>query len=353
MTTRSDRPLHPPRRLIGSIPLLFAFIVPAAHADWSIAIADAPATVIRGMDVYSAGVNQRLSADDMIESGANGMLLLQDDAGNVMALGPGTQILLESKAHVSLLKGWIKISHTCAASSCLLPAVETERGTLEVGDHAAAIVAAVSNPAPVSEVFSESGTQTLELPASSAPAPGSVALAEGHFASVTSGESADVRPRPSPAFLAGMPVAFQDALMRIPTTGKLRDDLPAPLRPVAFEDVAAWLTSALPARKQPETSFVERFSPRLADATFQQRVQQNLSALPEWRTVQPAPNPNPKADFKVAQKSTSVKFGSSGATARVPAAKGNSNNNASAANPADESKDTGSWFSRLFSGTHK
>jgi hypothetical protein len=347
MTIQSECSVWPCRWLIWPIPLLVAFNVPSAYAVWNIAIADAPATVIRGTELYSANANQRLKTDDMIESGTRGILLLQDDAGNVMALGPSTRILIESNARVALLTGWVKFAHECTASECLAPAVETERGTIEIGDHAAAIVAAISAPDPMSEMFSESGSQKLDVPSNSTSTSDSVVLAEGQFASIASNKPSDLRPRPSPAFLAGMPIAFRDALTRVPTAGKLRDNLPSPLRPVSFDDVAVWLTSALPARNQPGHSFVERFRPRLADAVFEQHVEQNFSALPEWQGVLPAPSPAPVT--RLAKKSTIVKVGPSGGTERVPQA----GSDTSTENASAPSEDSGNWFSRLFNGLHK
>src|ERR1700692_4048995 len=347
MTIQSECSLRSSRWLVWPIPLLIAFNVPSAYAAWNISIADAPATVIRGADLYSTTVNQRVATGDMVESGTPGILLLQDDTGNVMALGPGTRILIEPNARVALLTGWLKIAHECTASACLAPAVETERGTLEIGDHAAAIVAAVSAPDPVTEMFSESGIQQLEVPANSTSTPDKAVLAEGQFVSIASNKPFDLKHRPSAAFLSGMPIAFRDALTRVPTAGKLRDDLPAPLRPVSFEDVAVWLMSGLPARHQPGHSFVERFRPRLADAVFEQHVEQNFSALPEWQGVLPAPSPAPVT--RLAKKSTIVKVGPSGGTERVPQA----GSDTSAENASAPSKDSGHWFSRLFDVLHK
>jgi hypothetical protein len=327
------------------IPLVLAFNVPFAHAQWGIAIADAPATVIRGTSVYSAGVTQRLAADDMIEAGATGILLLQDDTGDVLALGPGTRILIGSNAQVSLLSGWVKIAHRCRAAPCAGPAVETERGTLDIGDHGAAIVAVVSTPEPLSEAFSESGSQKLNVRAGGTATPSSLVVAEGQFVSIASNAPAALKPRPSPAFLAGMPIPFQDALMPVTVPGALHDTLPAPLRPVSFDDVSAWLTSALPERNQPATRFVDRFRPRLADAAFEQHVQQNLSVLPEWQAVEPAP----KVDVKLAEKSPVVKARPGGATERV----GQSKSEASGGNAAGAPQDSGNWLTRLFGGLRK
>lgn len=352
MTTRSERSLRHSRWLIRTFPLLLAFNAPFAHAQWAIAIADVPAGVIRGANLYSASVNQRLATNDMIETGASGILLLQDEAGSVIALGPDTRILIEANARISLLRGWLKIAHQCAASPCAEPAIETERGAVDIGDHAAAIVAVVATPELVSEAFSESGNQKLEVAANSASTPDSVALAEGQFAAIVSDAPVVPKPRPSPAFLAGMPIAFRDALVRVPTTGKLRDDLPSPLRPVSFEDVAPWLTSGLPARNQPATRFVDRFHPRLADAAFKQHIDQNASVLPEWQAAAPVPKPAP--EVRVAQKSTSAKTGPVGGKGGVSQALAQAqvNGGASAAVPVGASGDSGNWLTRLFGKLH-
>src|ERR1700688_505759 len=124
MTIQSECSLRPCRWLIWPISLLVAFNVPSAYAAWSIVIADAPATVIRGTELYNATVNQRVAIDDMVESATTGILSLQYDADSVMALGPGTRILIEANARVAVLTGWVKIAQECAASEFLAPAVE-------------------------------------------------------------------------------------------------------------------------------------------------------------------------------------------------------------------------------------
>jgi hypothetical protein len=333
--------------------MLLAFNAPFARAQWAIALADAPPDVIRGTDLYSASASQRLATGDIVESGKSGIVLLQDDAGNVMALGPGTQILIGENTRISLLRGWLKIAHQCAAAGCPAPAIETERGTVDVGDHAAAIVAALAVPDPLSEVFSESGVQRLEPPGKGASTD-SVAVAEGQFATISANTPAILKPRPSPAFLDGMPIPFRDALIRVVIAGKLRDNLSAPIRPVTFDDVSPWLTSALPARNQAATRFADRFQPRLADAAFKQQVEQNATALPEWQAAAPAPKPVPET--RVAQKSTTVRSGPVAARGGVALAQGsgngNGNGNAGASAPIAASGDSGNWFTRLFGKLH-
>ncbi len=192
---------------------------------------------------------------------------------------PDTRILIEANARISLLSGWLKIAHQCVAPPCAAPAVETERGTVEIGDHAAAIVAVVAAPDLVSEAFSESGIQRLAVPGNGGSATDDTVLAEGQFATIASNAPVNLKPRPSPAFIDAMPIAFRDALIHVAAAGKLHDNLPAPLRPVSFEDVAPWLMSALPARNQTRNPF-RRSVPSASRGC---RVSGSMSNRTPWR----------------------------------------------------------------------
>jgi len=89
-----------------------------AQAAWTITSADAPATVIRAANVYQLGVGEALRDDDLIASPPRGVVQLQDDAGNLLALGAQTRVLLQAGPRVALLDGWLKVAHPCAATPC-------------------------------------------------------------------------------------------------------------------------------------------------------------------------------------------------------------------------------------------
>ena len=259
-----------------------------AHAAWTIASADAPATVIRAANVYQLGVGEALRDDDLIESPLRGVVQLQDDAGNLLALGAQTRVLLQAGPRVVLLDGWLKVAHPCAAAPCKVLDIDTERGSIELGTSTAASTAVVVAALPGTDhdkstiaVFSESGTQTLAASARKST------ITPGSFAYVSVSAPPQIAQRPSSAFLTDMPVAFRDALQRLPVTPAAHDSPVKPLRAVTYDDVSAWLASDLPARKL----FPARFRSRLADQAFRRAVDQNLKALPEWRVLLYPPPP--------------------------------------------------------------
>jgi hypothetical protein len=296
----SRRPVK--RALRGLFALGFAFVASQAQAGWTIARADAPVTIIRATSVYQLSTGETLRDDDMIESAPRSVVQLQDDAGHLLALGAQTRVLLQAGSRISLLDGWLKVAHTCATPTCTALNIDTQRGSIELGANPAtvdaAVVAAVVAALPGTDqgkstiaVFSESGTQTLTNSARRNT------IAPGTFAYATASAPPQIAQRPSSAFLADMPVAFRDALQRLPITPPAHDSALKPPRAVTFDDVSAWLASDLPARKR----FPARFRSRLTDSAFRRAIDQNLKALPEWRVLLYPPAPRPDARQRALQ----------------------------------------------------
>jgi hypothetical protein len=286
----SRRPVKRALRCRVALTIAFALLCVAsqAHAAWTITSADAPAKVIRAANVYQLGVGEALRDDDLIESAPRSVVQLQDDAGNLLALGAQTRVLLQAGPRVSLLDGWLKVAQPCAAAPCKALDIDTERGSVELGASAAVVVAALpgtDHDKSTIAVFSESGTQTLAASARKNT------ITPGSFAYVTVSAPPQIAQRPSSAFLTDMPVAFRDALQRLPVTPAAHDSPVKPLRAVTYDDVSAWLASDSPARKR----FPARFRSRLADQAFRRAVDQNLKALPEWRVLLYPPVPRPDA----------------------------------------------------------
>ncbi|GAB2917778.1 hypothetical protein GCM10027093_65480 [Paraburkholderia jirisanensis] len=284
--------------------LLFGLLAIAshAHAQWALVQADAPARAIHDTSRYVPQSGQRFALNDMIETSAQGGLQLQDPEGNVVALGADTQVMLTRDAHVVLLRGWLKVLHTCtgARPRCAIPAIDTVRLRYTPANGSAAVIAASPAGYPQADaVFVESGTLTL---LSLAPAYGSkVAPAQLPMHQFAVWRAASpalvVTPSPDPAFVAAMPVAFRDALTALPlpaaptsaATAAAAQEKPLP---VDYDDIADWLNSPLAIRTQPGTRFTERFRTRLADPAFRRAIDQHLGTLPEWRALlYPPPAP--------------------------------------------------------------
>ncbi|WP_250517074.1 hypothetical protein [Caballeronia sp. INDeC2] len=244
-----------------------------AHADWTLARADAPVAVVRGANVSAAHAGDRLRDGDLLESG-DGVVHLQDEHGTLAALGPQTRAMLTADAHVALLRGWLKIAAAaCAPPSCattpVTPRVDTERGAIDIGANAAAIVATRDDAI---DIFSETGAQSF---AAKPPA----TIADGRFASIDARARLQRSARPPDAFIAAMPVPFRDALQ--PLARPVPPASTTPSRAVTYDDIAPWLVSTLPARK----TFPARFRSRLADAAFRRDIGTHLKALPDWRAL--------------------------------------------------------------------
>jgi hypothetical protein len=251
--------------------VLLAALSSPARAGWTLASADSPVTVVRATNVFALGPGESLHADDLILSPRQGVVQMQDDDGTLVALGAQSRLMLQAEPRIALLHGWMKIAHACGAASCPQRAVDTERGAIRLSANAAVIVA-TSDDANGIAAFSESGVQTLALKPP-------VTIDAGSLAEISDNAPARVLRRPSSAFLAAMPVAFRDALEPLVVPAASSSAALKPLRPAAYDDVAPWLTSALPARKR----FAARFHTRLADTAFRGSVERHLDALPDWR----------------------------------------------------------------------
>lgn len=255
-----------------------------ARAAWTLVNTDSPVTVIRGTNFFTLTAGQELHDDDLIQSSAHGIIQIQDDAGNLLALSANTRVMLQAGLRISLLNGWLKLAHVCGLPPCLPPTIDTARGTIEIGENAAAIVAAPAGTSTVG-IFSESGTETLKEAARRGASPANTVIAAGHFALSPADGPAQLAARPSNAFLDDMPVAFHDALQPMPVARETAVIQPA--RAVNYADVSPWLISTLSVRKR----LAPRFRPRLTDPAFHHAVDANLKALPEWRVLLYPPAP--------------------------------------------------------------
>ncbi|MFC0694419.1 hypothetical protein [Paraburkholderia humisilvae] len=288
------------------MPIRFALfgliaIAARAHASWTVAQADTPAAAIHDAQMVQVEVGQRLAINDIVETPSNAGMQIQDETGeNVLALGPGTRVLLARDAHIALLRGWIKALHACSAAvNCAAPVVDTERGRYTLGNHATIVVA--SSPPGYDDadaVFCESGSvSALSLPNAHGRL-AAVQLSAGQFAARRASSPSMIEAsRPDGAFLAAMPVAFRDELRALSPAPVAHDKPSGTARPVAYDDVSDWLQSSLTVRTQPGTRFTDRFRVRLSDPAFRRDVDAHLGTLPEWRVLlhPPAPRIVPSA----------------------------------------------------------
>ncbi|WP_186288898.1 FecR family protein [Burkholderia gladioli] len=285
-------------RLARLAPLGLLAFASAAQA-WTLVRAAAPVTVIHQTGLYQAQPGQRLAVNDMVETPAQGGAQLQDESGRVVALGPDTRVLFARDAHLSLLRGWLKLADGCAAADCAAPVVDTEGTRFTALDHAALVIAArrPAIPAPTMPMryswkAARRGCSRWAPPRAASPPrrswPRISSPCMPAAAAITS------VPSPAPAFVGAMPVAFRDALRALPPAAVPPASHAAPANaahPAAYAELADWLVSALPARNAPDTRFAERFRARLADPAFRRDLKQHIRELPDWHDLVFPPPP--------------------------------------------------------------
>lgn len=304
--TFSEDPIRScPIATLRLVPVCLLALAPYAHAGWTIVQTAAPVTTIHESSVSRAGAGQRLAQDDIVETPASsdGIVQMQDETGNVLALGGDTSVLLARDGRVALLRGWLKVQLACTAARCVVPVVDTERMRVTPAERSALVIAA-STPAygDANAVFCESGSAKLVTPGKPHGKPAQTAMSTHEFARLTK-PNADiaVSARLDPAFVAAMPLAFRDALRPLPLPPAPVPAAPAApaalaapraasasapdSRPVTYADVSDWLHSTLAVRTEPGTRFTQRFGARLSDPAFRRDIRQNLRDLPDWRPL--------------------------------------------------------------------
>lgn len=296
--TFSEHPIRlcpiAPLRLL---PLCLLALAPYAQASWTIVQTGAPVTTIHESSVYRAGSGQRLAQDDIVETppSPDGIVQMQDETGNVLALGGDTRVLLARDGRVALLRGWLKVQHACTGAHCAVPVVETGRMRVTPAERSALVIAASTQAyADADAVFCESGSAIMVTPGKPHGKPAQTAMSAHEFARLSKANAGiDVSARLDPAFVAAMPLAFRDALRPLPLppapaapAAPRTASASAPAsRPVTYADVSDWLRSALAVRTQPGTRFTQRFGARLSDPAFRRAIRQNLRDLPDWRPL--------------------------------------------------------------------
>jgi hypothetical protein len=264
-------------------------IAPQAQAAWQLVHADARPVVIHETGLYQADIGQRFGTDDIVETPSVGGIQIQDEAGNVVALGHDTRVMLMRDAHVALLQGWMKVRNACDAKDCAALVIETERGSvLPAGNAALVIGANAVGYQQTDAVFCESGSASLSAIANAHARSKTLPVhldTHGFATHATATAPIALATQPDSAFVASMPIAFRDALRTLPSTGAGHDDPPKDIRPVTYDDVSDWLESSLQARSAPSTRFTERFRTRLSDTTFKDAIKQNIHTLPDWRPL--------------------------------------------------------------------
>jgi hypothetical protein len=241
-----------------------------------------PFTIVRGDTLLSGSEGVALLAGDMLETGPDAFLAIQAQGGNLLGIGPSTEVYFLQRRDVTtllVLKGWVKVD----VKSEAIRVVGTRLGI--EGQHA---VMLLYTDERFDAIFDEQGSATLLLRDDAGTRVGKETEANQFFLRK---DRADVvlQPRPSAEFVDRMPIPFRDPLPE-GASPSLKKVAPHPVRAVTYSDIQTWLTIPRDWRG----GFIERFRGRLKDPAFLAAMDQHLALHPEWTPIlHPPPPPEP------------------------------------------------------------
>jgi hypothetical protein len=276
-------------RLLLSLALLLPLPL-AAQEIGALTLVEGHPRLIRGTTILQGAEGVRLRKGDIIESSDPGFVQLEFAEGTVVALGASSRLFIfnyvsgrtsgepENKANVAdlvLLTGWLKgevnsriVSYRFESP---LLAAATRGGTVVL--HATVEAA---------EIFIESGTAMIdEVRPDGSPGHSVQDAKSGQFFFRQTGKSMTTDFRLSPAFTDSMPRPFRDTLPPLLPHFEGKSVEPKRDHEVSYAEVEPWLTIG-PAWRR---GLVERFRPRVNDATFRKALEDHMKDHPEWDPI--------------------------------------------------------------------
>ena len=230
-------------------------------------------TIVRHDKLLTGSQGVTVQLGDMIDTGPNAFVAIRASDGSLIGLGHSTSVYLLQLGHLTTLfvtKGWVKVDARSDVMRLAGPRLGLQGRT---------VVMLLHVDDQLNALFVEQGTAKLIVREAGVTRAGKEVGSSQFFSLDAEGELAS-QTRPSDAFIAAMPVPFQDTLPERPPSG-LNEREAAQLRPVTYADVQAWLI--IP--RELRGGFIQRFSPRLADPAFRAALDAHLNLHPEWKPV--------------------------------------------------------------------
>lgn len=298
------RALHP-RTLAVFAALTWACSVgakPAAPLNFGgvVSIADGePFTIVRGTSLNTALKGVTLAAGDMVSTGSGAFLVVEMQGGSLVGIGPSTQLYLMQRTAADtptlvVLKGWVKADIRTGPKSPPLRVTGTRLG---IQSHQAVVLFYADERSD--SVFDEQGPATLLLRDEGATRTGKETQANQFFVREERADAVS-QPRPSPEFVAKMPVPFRDPLPEQASAKLKKTVTPQFVREVNYSDVQQWLNMPRDWR----AGFIGRFRGRLKDPAFFAAMDTSMAQHPEWQPILHPPPP-PEEEAPVPNRSAS------------------------------------------------
>ena len=229
-------------------------------------------SIVRGDTLMAGSKGAALLTGDIVETGPNAFVVLQEPGGDLVGIGPSSGVYFVERQEVEtlfVLKGWVKLDVKSGP-------VRLTGARLGIQGRQAVMLLHADERS--NEIFDEQGSTTL-LPAGDGAQ--AVGKETGPSRFFLRAEQLEVISQASPSaeFIAKLPVAFRDPL---PTYAKLPESVPPRVvRSVSYSDIESWLT--IP--REWRGSFVGRFRGRLKDPAFFAAMDAHQAVLPEWKRV--------------------------------------------------------------------
>jgi len=265
-----------------------------------VSIADGePFTIVRGTSLNTATKGVTLVAGDMVGTAAGAFLVVEMQGGNLLGIGPSTQIYFMQRSAADtptlvVLKGWVKADIPTGSKS---PPVRVLGTRLGIQSHQGVMLLYVDERSD--SIFDEQGSGTLLLRDEAATRTGKETAPNQFFVRQERGDVIS-QPRPSPEFVAAMPIPFHDPLPENASARLKKTTTPQFVREVSYADVQQWLNMPRDWR----AGFIPRFRGRLKDRAFFAAMDATMAQHPEWQPILHPPPP-PEEDVRAPARSTS------------------------------------------------
>ncbi|WP_168788015.1 hypothetical protein [Paraburkholderia aromaticivorans] len=268
-------------------------VTPFTHAAALLLLPEGSVTLIRGTSVFEVNALLVTQPGDILTTDAQLGAQLEDGTGTLVALGPQTQLAIDTPPHaedasalpsLSLLTGWIKLARTGAGDTGPL-LLDTPSLHIALRQGSSATHATGTSSA----LFVESGGAIVTM-RDTRDAPQTIIT--DRYLERDFGKPPRLAVRPAAAFVDQLPVTFRDPLS--PLTPRALHNQTKPVtpvqgRPVAYADLADWLACNLPVHR----TFVPRFRALIHTEPFRTQIRLNMHTLPEWRPILCPPPPLP------------------------------------------------------------
>jgi hypothetical protein len=256
------------------LPLSLTLLSVAAHAATDVGVVtlvEGSARLLRGTTWFKLPAGARVEEGDIIEAADRAQAQVEFAGTAVNLAGPGALYFVPAASRsmpllLTLANGWLKVA-------AVSPGLRLRTAPADVVVTEAVMVVRVA--APAADFFVEAGSgRLIEATPTGADGPAHD-LKRGEYWTRASSGAFTMAPRPSKAFVDGMPRHFTDGLPTLAARFKSKPNLTVD-REITYAEAEPWLAG------RDRAVFERRFASRLRDPAFRRAAEPNLARHPLW-----------------------------------------------------------------------